>query len=102
MIARLWKNSTAAPVKGPTQPIIGFGFAQRVFTRMAIQTIPEKLAAAKGALTSKLVAEIFGYHHVTIRKWIVEGKIPYTRVNGTIRFDPGVLAKWWKDRTVSC
>lgn len=51
-------------------------------------------------LTLKEAAAILQIHPDTVRKWIKEGRIPYTRVGRVLRFRESLLEQWINRRTV--
>jgi excisionase family DNA binding protein len=51
-------------------------------------------------LDGSQVAEILSMHPFTVRKWVAAGKIPYVRLGGRVKFDPGALAAWFDKRTL--
>jgi excisionase family DNA binding protein len=64
-------------------------------------TLIERLKSRKKPMTVKDVAEEFGYHIMTIYEWTREGKIPYMRLGGRLKFDGPILAGWVENRTMS-
>ncbi len=40
------------------------------------------------------VAEYLGFSQSAIRKWIRKGQIPFSRINGAIRFDIEKIEEW--------
>ena len=54
----------------------------------------------KKMLTVNEVAAILQIHTRTIYKWILESKIPHTRIAGAIRFDEDTFMKWKEENTI--
>jgi excisionase family DNA binding protein len=50
-------------------------------------TLIERLKVPKKPMTVKEVAEELGYHIMTIYDWTQEGKIPFMRLGGRLKFD---------------
>lgn len=46
------------------------------------------------------VAEYLGLSQSAIRKWIRTGQIPFSRINGAIRFDIQKINEWTASRRV--
>ena len=63
-----------------------------------METLIQKLRASKGLLTINEVAELLGFHPVSIRNWVRTGKLPAVRIAGQWRFDPAELAGWVEAR----
>ncbi|HEY3940679.1 MAG TPA: helix-turn-helix domain-containing protein, partial [Bryobacteraceae bacterium] len=63
-------------------------------------TLIERLKERKKPMTVKEVAEELGYHIMTIYDWTREGKIPFMRLGGRLKFDGPTLATWVEDRTL--
>lgn len=51
-------------------------------------------------LTRKEVAKKIGVSERTIGRWIDERKIPYSNINGIIRFDPEKIDMWLNRKEV--
>jgi excisionase family DNA binding protein len=51
-------------------------------------------------LTKKQVAEKLGVSVRTIEKWMHEKSIPYSKLNGIVRFDEEKINLWVDRRTV--
>jgi len=51
----------------------------------------------KRFLTAAEMARYLGLSEDTIRKWIVRGKIPYSKFGKSVRFDLQRIEPWIKD-----
>jgi len=51
-------------------------------------------------LTARQVSEIFQIHLQSLYRLVYQKRIPFTRVSGMLRFDPGVLEKWVQEGKV--
>jgi excisionase family DNA binding protein len=51
-------------------------------------------------LTKKEVAEKLGVSEKTIQRWMKERLIPYSKLNGIVRFDEKKIDMWVERRTV--
>ena len=58
----------------------------------------ETLKKRTGALKVRDMAELFGVTPQHIYKMAASGKIPSFRVSGSVRFDPGDVAVWLKEK----
>jgi excisionase family DNA binding protein len=47
-----------------------------------------------GLLKAEEVAKLTGQHPGTILRYAREGKIPFIRINGSVRFDKGEILQW--------
>ena len=45
------------------------------------------------------VAKMLGMKPRTVRAWVDAGKIPHTKVVGSIRFDPEKIKEWIKEQS---
>ncbi len=54
----------------------------------------------KPLLTVKEVAVILNIAEKTVRKYVWEKTIPYSKINGHIRFEQERLAAWIKERQI--
>jgi excisionase family DNA binding protein len=61
-------------------------------------TIAEQLKSSKGLLSVQQVAEALAAHPQTVYSWAQEGKLPYFRIGGRIKFDPTAIADWLNRR----
>ena len=50
-------------------------------------------------ISGELVASICGVKERTVQHWTWKGKIPYVRINGTIRYRESDIRKWINDNT---
>ena len=57
-----------------------------------MESLIQKLRAHTGMLTISEVAELLGFHPVSLRNWVRAGKLPAVRIAGQWRFDPAELA----------
>jgi excisionase family DNA binding protein len=51
-------------------------------------------------LTKKKVAEKLGVSERTIERWMKDRLIPYSRINGLVRFDEKKIDMWLERRSV--
>ncbi|MGH9762664.1 MAG: helix-turn-helix domain-containing protein [Blastocatellia bacterium] len=58
----------------------------------------ETLKNRTGALKVADLAELFGVTPQHIYKMAASGRIPSFRVSGSVRFDPGEVAAWLKEK----
>jgi excisionase family DNA binding protein len=58
----------------------------------------ETLQKRTGALKVRDIAELFGVTPQHIYKMAASGKIPSFRISGSVRFDPGDVAVWLKEK----
>jgi excisionase family DNA binding protein len=58
----------------------------------------EALQKRVGALKVREIAELFGVTPQHVYKMAASGKIPSFRVSGSVRFDPGDVAAWLKEK----
>jgi excisionase family DNA binding protein len=49
-------------------------------------------------ITYEDVSRISRFKIGTLRKWVQTGKIPFTKINGAIRFYPAEIAKWMAEK----
>ncbi len=63
-------------------------------------TIPEKLELRNELLGSKEVMRIIGTDKNTLARWVREGRIPATRIGKNNKFDPVLLAAWFRERQI--
>ena len=54
----------------------------------------------KRFFTVEEVAKYLGFSQSAIRKWIRTGQIPFSRINGAIRFDIEKIDKWALSRSM--
>jgi len=40
------------------------------------------------------VAQILQVNKITVYGWIKKGKIPFLKINGSLRFDPNTIENW--------
>jgi excisionase family DNA binding protein len=57
-----------------------------------VETLVQKLLTRTGLLSIAEISELLGFHEVTLRNWVRDGKLPAVRIGGQWRFDPTELA----------
>lgn len=60
-------------------------------------TLPDELEQRTRALTVEEVAELFSLSKQQMYKLVAAERVPYFRIAGSIRFDPGVLSQWLRE-----
>jgi excisionase family DNA binding protein len=62
--------------------------------RTGLPTLREKLASFDGAIGADDIARLLQTSRHTIYSWVRENRIPYFRLNGSLKFDPALIADW--------
>lgn len=52
-------------------------------------------------MTPKEVADHLGVTINTVYKWVAANKIPYVKLNKSVRFNPSKLESWINSRSIS-
>lgn len=63
--------------------------------------LPTRIEKMDGALTVPELAELLWLGRTAIYDMVNRGVIPHMRIGGSIRFDPIVLARWIRERSIS-
>ena len=61
----------------------------------------DQLEQRTTAMTVAEVAQLLSCSDKMIYKMVRRGSIPHQRVGTLVRFDPQLLAAWWRERTVA-
>ena len=65
--------------------------------KTASALIPEILRSYHRALTAREIAGILHLHPVTVYRKAKAHVIPCRFIGTAVRFDPGVIARWWEE-----
>lgn len=57
-------------------------------------TLVEQLQAKRRAMTVPQLAKLLSVSRQHVYKLTAETRVPFFRIGGAIRFDPGVIAEW--------
>ena len=64
-------------------------------------TLADQLELLSAALTVPEVARFLACSEKLVYKLVSRGAIPHQRIGGLLRFDPQLIAAWWRERTVA-
>ena len=53
-----------------------------------------------GAMTASELAPYIGFGRTAIYEMAAAGRIPHIRIGSSIRFDPYVVAQWWRAHAI--
>jgi excisionase family DNA binding protein len=59
-----------------------------------LPTLREKLASFDGAIGADDIARLLQTSRHTIYLWVRDNRIPHFRLNGSLKFDPALIADW--------
>jgi predicted DNA-binding transcriptional regulator AlpA len=59
-----------------------------------LPTLREKLASFDGAIGADDIARLLQTSRHTIYLWVRDDRIPHFRLNGSLKFDPALIADW--------
>ena len=59
-----------------------------------LPTLREKLASFDGAIGADDIARLLQTSRHTIYLWVRDNTIPHFRLNGSLKFDPALIADW--------
>jgi len=65
-----------------------------------MDSLVQRLRTRSGLLTINEVANLLGFHPVTLRDWAREGRLPALRIAGQWRFDRAEIAVWVEARRI--
>jgi excisionase family DNA binding protein len=57
-------------------------------------TLREKLASFDGAIGADDIARLLQTSRHTVYLWVRDNRIPHFRLNGSLKFDPALIADW--------
>jgi excisionase family DNA binding protein len=59
-----------------------------------LPTLREKLASFDGAIGADDIARLLQTSRHTVYLWVRDNRIPHFRLNGSLKFDPALIADW--------
>jgi excisionase family DNA binding protein len=65
------------------------------------QTIIERVASRKTALTLREFAELYSIAYKTAFQWATQGRIPAIQIGSSWRIDPASLAAWLREQEIT-
>lgn len=68
--------------------------------RDAVGDIPSQVERMRHALTVKELSGMLGQGKTVMYERVSAGRIPYYRIDGSIRFDPYLTAQWLRGKLV--
>ena len=62
--------------------------------------IVDKNTTFEKLLTYQQAAKILNISEPTLRRWVMERRIPFIKIGRLVRFDPDILMKWISEHSV--
>ena len=63
-----------------------------------MDSLADILKGMKRAMTAAELAALLSISRQQIYKLAAQSRVPYFRISGSLRFDPGVIAQWLTER----
>jgi hypothetical protein len=82
--------------KRPSRRETNLAKARTLMESMSGATVREKLSCFHGPIDAEILALVLDFPVATLYLWARQNRIPHTRPNGTVKFDPAVIADWWE------
>jgi hypothetical protein len=88
--------SKPTKVKRPSRRETNLAKARMLMESMPGATVREKLSCFHGPIDAEILALVLDFPVATLHLWARQNRIPHTRPNGMVKFDPAVIADWWE------